>query len=70
MLVAAQEPVSHFYAPGHSESMLPAMEKFRIATAPEAEVESLAARIRDEVVAKDGVVVAPLLVSAWARYPG
>lgn len=51
-------------------SLLPAMEKFRIATAPEAEVESLAARIRDEVVAKDGVVVAPLLVGAWARYPG
>jgi hypothetical protein len=42
------------------------MEKFEIATAAEVEVDSLAFRIRDEVLPKDGVIVAPLLIGAWA----
>jgi ubiquinone/menaquinone biosynthesis C-methylase UbiE len=49
-------------------SLLPAIERFGIATATEVEIESLALRIRDEVLAEDGVVVAPLLIGAWARY--
>ena len=44
------------------------MEKFGIATAAEVEVDRLASRIRDEVLTRDGVIVAPLPVGAWARY--
>jgi ubiquinone/menaquinone biosynthesis C-methylase UbiE len=51
-------------------SLLPAMEKFGIATPAEVDIDTLAARIRDEVLAKDGIVVAPLLIGAWARHPG
>jgi hypothetical protein len=51
-------------------SLLPAMERFGIATAAEVEIDSLAQRIRDEILAKDGVIVAPLLIGAWARHPG
>jgi hypothetical protein len=46
------------------------MERFGIATAAEVEIDSLAQRIRDEVLAEDSVVVAPLLIGAWARHPG
>jgi SAM-dependent methyltransferase len=50
-------------------SLLPAMERFGIATAAEVEIDSLAQRIRDEILAKDGgVIVAPLLIGAWARH--
>jgi ubiquinone/menaquinone biosynthesis C-methylase UbiE len=51
-------------------SLLPAMEKFGIATAAEVEIDRLALRIRDEVLTQDGVIVAPLLIGAWARHPG
>ncbi len=51
-------------------SLLPAMEPFGVATAAEVEIDSLALRIRDEVLAANGVVVAPLLVGAWARHQG
>lgn len=50
-------------------SLLPAMEKFGIATAAEVEIDTLALRIRDEVLADDSVIVAPLLIGAWARGP-
>jgi len=46
------------------------MERFEITTAAEVEIDSLARRIRDEILAKDGVIVAPLLIGAWARHAG
>jgi nicotinamidase-related amidase len=39
-------------------------------TFPEVEIDSLAQRIRGEILAKDGVIVAPLLIGAWARHAG
>jgi ubiquinone/menaquinone biosynthesis C-methylase UbiE len=50
-------------------SLLPAIERFGVASAAEVEIDSLALRIRDEVLAQDSVVVAPLLIGAWARHP-
>ena len=51
-------------------SLLPAIERLGVATAAEVEIDSLAVRMRDEVLTKEGVVVAPLLIGAWARHPG
>jgi ubiquinone/menaquinone biosynthesis C-methylase UbiE len=51
-------------------SLLPAMERLGVASAAEVEIDSLARRIRDEVVAQDGVIIAPLLIGAWARLAG
>ena len=48
--------------------LLPVMERFGVATATEVEIESLALRIRDEVLTKDGIIVAPLLIGARARH--
>jgi len=50
-------------------SLLPAMEKLGIATAAEADVDTLAARIRDDVVAGKGVALSPALIGAWSRLP-
>jgi ubiquinone/menaquinone biosynthesis C-methylase UbiE len=48
-------------------SLLPLIEKLGLATAAEVDVDTLADRIRDEVVAGGGVIVSPTLVGAWAR---
>lgn len=52
-----------------TKSLLPVMEKFKIATAAEIDLSSLAQRLRDEVVASKGVVLSPALIGAWARKP-
>lgn len=49
-------------------SLLPTMERLGIATAAEVEVESLGFRIRDEVVANNGIVISPSLIGAWATH--
>jgi SAM-dependent methyltransferase len=50
-------------------SLLPMMEKFGVTTAAEAQVETLAARLRDEVNSCNGVMISPSLVGAWTRKP-
>ena len=49
------------------KTLLPVMEKLQIATATEADVSSLAQRMRDEVVASKGVVLSPGLIGAWSQ---
>ena len=50
-----------------TRSLLPAMEKLKIATATQADVSSLAQRLRDEVIAAKGVAVSPALIGSWSR---
>ena len=50
-----------------TRSLLPVMEKLKIATAAEVNISSLAQRMRDEVVASKGVVLSPGLVGSWSR---
>jgi SAM-dependent methyltransferase len=50
-----------------TRSLLPVMEKLKIATATEVDVSSLAQRLRDEVVAAKGVVLSPGLIGSWSR---
>jgi SAM-dependent methyltransferase len=49
-----------------AKSLLPVMEKLNITTATEVDLSSLAQRMRDEVVASNGVVVSPGLIGAWS----
>lgn len=51
-------------------TLLPMAEKFGVTDAVEVQIDSFAARLRDEVVARDGVLQPPALVGAWARVPG
>ena len=49
-----------------AKSLLPVMEKLNITTAPAVDLSSLAQRMRDEVVASNGVVLSPGLIGAWS----
>jgi ubiquinone/menaquinone biosynthesis C-methylase UbiE len=48
-------------------SLLPLMERFGVATAAEVDVDTLAARLRQEVVAHNATMVAPPMIGAWTR---
>lgn len=50
-------------------SMLPRMVRHGIATAEQVDVDTLAARLRDETVANNGVLAGWGFVTAWARKP-
>ncbi len=50
-------------------SLLPLMETYGIATAEEVDVETLAERIRREVVASKRPLILPPHVTAWAQLP-
>jgi 2-polyprenyl-3-methyl-5-hydroxy-6-metoxy-1,4-benzoquinol methylase len=52
---------------GITRTLLPAMEKYGIATAAEVDIDTLAERLQRVVQAADATVVAPLFVGAWAR---
>jgi hypothetical protein len=47
------------------QSLLAAMERFSIATAAEVNVLSLAERMREEVMARNGVAFSPALTDPW-----
>ena len=49
-----------------AKSLLPVLEKLKITTATEVDLSSLAQRMRDEVVASNGVVLSPGLIGAWS----
>ncbi len=55
------------YMADSCRSMLPRAEKFGVEGMDEAYVNTLEARLRDEVVAADGVIVGWPVVSAWCR---
>jgi hypothetical protein len=57
------------FAAGTLRTLLPLVEKFGIATAEEVSVGTLAERLRDELVASNGVGKPPEMVSAWALKP-
>src|SRR6516164_2222624 len=53
-----------------TRSLLPAMEKLKIATAKEVHISNLVEQIRDEVIEARGVVLSPGLIGAWSRKRG
>jgi SAM-dependent methyltransferase len=56
-------------AAGTIKTLLPLLERFGIATSEEVGVETLAQRLREEMVASGGVGKPPEMVSAWAQKP-
>jgi 2-polyprenyl-3-methyl-5-hydroxy-6-metoxy-1,4-benzoquinol methylase len=57
------------YLVGVVRSLLPFMEKHRIATGAEVAIDTLAARLRDDAVAHERVIFLPRRVGAWTRVP-
>lgn len=52
---------------GVVRELLPLILRFGIATAEDIRIETLAVRLRGEVVSTGGVTRLPALVSAWTR---
>ncbi len=52
---------------GVVRDLLPLLQKFGIASTEEIRIETLAARLREEVVSAGGIARLPALVSAWIR---
>jgi len=50
-------------------SLLPRMEALGITTAAQADIDTLAERLRNESLEKRGVTIAPLMVGAFSRKP-
>jgi hypothetical protein len=50
-------------------SLVPTLEKLNIASAAQVKIESLADRMRKEVVAKRGIAMSYGVVGAWATKP-
>lgn len=50
-------------------TLLPLAERFGVASADAIGIDTLAARLRDEIVALDGVIQPPAFIGAWARVP-
>ena len=48
-----------------ARSLLPAIEKFGIATPAQVQIDSLQQRIQAEILAAGGVAIMPLLIGAW-----
>ena len=57
------------YAALTVRSLLPAIEAAGIATAAEIDIDTLADRLRDAVVAADATITTVSLVAAWTRLP-
>jgi ubiquinone/menaquinone biosynthesis C-methylase UbiE len=49
--------------------LVPVMEKLGVATTAEVDAPTLAERLTTETEAHDGIVLCPLIVSAWTRTP-
>jgi hypothetical protein len=63
------DAVAYGMIAGVARSLLPSMEKLGVATASEVDIETLRDRLRDDVVARNGVIVSPALIGAWAQKP-
>jgi hypothetical protein len=50
-------------------ALLPMLVKFGIATEEDVDIETLADRLRAEIVSHQGVARSPALISAWVRKP-
>ena len=55
------------YLAGTLRSLVPFLEQIGAVASGEVDVETIEDRLRDEVVAQDGIQILPALIGAWAR---
>ena len=67
-VTSASDPATYAMVAGLARSLLPVMERAKIATAEEVGVDTLAERLRSEAIEKgQSVAYWPRMVGAWAR---
>lgn len=64
---AGPEWAGYMVLAGVVRDLLPVLQKFGIASTEDIRIETLAARLREEVASAGGVARLPALVSAWTR---
>jgi SAM-dependent methyltransferase len=67
--VAGDDSAGYAVLAAVTRSLLPAIEKYGIATKAEVDIDTLADRLRDATVAADACWLSPVLVGAWIRRP-
>lgn len=60
----------HEYLSDVTASLLPMMERFGVASAETVQIDTLAARLEEEMQRGNGIMILPSLIGAWARVPG
>lgn len=68
-IAAGPDPPLYAHAAAFVRALLPAMERLGIVSAGEVEVDTLAARLRDEMATSGGAVVWVSMIGAVARKP-
>jgi hypothetical protein len=65
------EALPYVVMAGTVRSLMPVMERAKIATAAEIDIDTLADRLREEAIKKgEPAAYSPRLVAAWARKAG
>lgn len=68
VMTGPESPMYQFLA-NTIRSLLPSMQRLGVATLEEVGLETLAARLREEVLTAQGVSLWPPLIGAWTRTP-
>ncbi len=58
---------SYAYVAQTIRSLLPLFERTGVVTAAEVDIDTLASRLRDDVVTRDATIHVPELIAAWTR---
>jgi ubiquinone/menaquinone biosynthesis C-methylase UbiE len=66
---AGPDSAGYEYIAQMVRSLLPMMERFGVMSAEVVGIDTLAARLRDEVLTMEGLIQLPALIGAWARMP-
>jgi SAM-dependent methyltransferase len=69
VMTGPESPMYQFLA-NTIRSLLPNMQRLGVATLEEVGLETLAARLREEVLTAQGLSLWPPLIGAWTRMPG
>jgi ubiquinone/menaquinone biosynthesis C-methylase UbiE len=69
LAIAGEDSPLYEYLAHTVRSVLPLTERLGITTAQEVDIDTLARRLRQEVVEARGVFLAPPMAGAWARKP-
>jgi SAM-dependent methyltransferase len=57
------------YLAGTLRNLVPALERMGLVRPGEVDLDTLAGRIRDDVVSQQGVYMLPMMIGAWTRKP-
>lgn len=68
-VVAGPDSPGYEVMAGALRGLLPLIERLGVAKAEEIQIDTFAARLRDELVATNGILIAPSLIGAWTRNP-